>query len=159
MRKSRILHVFNPCVSRQVVNAAIRASGLMTRNTRRHRLTTSSQAHEETSLDLSRHVIDSVRKTTTHLFVSIDRITREAGLILLAAYAPRRSRLFCLYGKGSWTRILVIAAIASIRTCVTRLHEGIVNGSGVLDLIFALDFPFTTCSIKDTIAFRKFSIE
>jgi len=77
--------------------AAMRAAALAWRITRRRPLTTCSQkVHAESSLQLSRQIIDSLRKANGPLFVAVDEKAVDATVIPLTGCAlggVRRHRL------------------------------------------------------------------
>jgi len=55
--------------------------------------------------------------------MAFDKTAFGNGLISLMGYAPGNLCLFCSLGKGRWSRICVIAVIASIGASVTAVRE------------------------------------
>lgn len=70
--KSRIVHVLDLSVSRQLVGAVIRASGLAKEENARRVFHTCSIPPAETSLNCSRQIIDAARMTNPILLVAVD---------------------------------------------------------------------------------------
>ena len=140
--KSRMPQVSNPCFSRYLGCVAVRAPGLRTKTTPCCPLTTCSQAHAKTLLNSLSQIINSVPKTNPRCLYVIPGPSFCSSTIPLPGNAPRETYLLCLPGKATWTRICVIASIASKGTLVTAVLEANVHGSKVPDFAFQSGFSF-----------------
>jgi len=125
----------------------------------RRALKACSQAHVDSSQKVPRPIIESGRETNTLVFVPIGETAFHSSMIRPTSYTPKDLCLYCLYGKGSWTRTWVIEAIASRAACVVGSHEDSVDDSQFLNLISSLVSPSPPCFIMDSIAFHESSVE
>jgi len=64
-----------------------------------------------------------------------------SSMTWLTGTAPQGSCVFWFHAKGSWTRTMVIAAIASSRTRITDSQEESEDESSLLELISCLTIP------------------
>ena len=95
-------------------------------------------------------------KTTPHLFVAVDVTVFDSRMIPLTGYTMRRSRVFCLPGKESWTVHAIISAIDAGGARVIAFHEANEDGSKFLDLFSNLTLRSGICFTLESIAFHEF---
>jgi len=154
LRQSRILQGVRCVCFRQLVDAAMRISGLTRKqNTRRCPLATYSQAHAASSWNRLRQEACSIWKKQSRRspWLSSNRDPTQA--LPITKYGPRSFCAFRLHGIGSWTRAAVIAATGSTNERVTAAYEGSVDRPGFLAWIPILEFHSGACFITDNTAF------
>jgi len=90
------------------------------------------------------------------LFVAVDVTVFDSRMIPLTGYTMRRSRVFCLPGKESWTVHAIISAIDAGGARVIAFHEANEDGSKFLDLFSNLTLRSGICFTLESIAFHEF---
>jgi len=74
-------------------------------------LKTSSIAHANCLLNLTRRISNSVPMTNPSLFVAMDKMALESSMTSLRRYARRDPCLLQLHGKYPWTRTLLVVTM------------------------------------------------
>lgn len=142
MMKSRFFQVFLFLFSKQLESAAILATGLTRKTSRRCQRTTCSRARVQSLQNDSRPIIGSVRNTHLRFFVAVWEAAFDTSLVYLFRDTPCGSRLFFSHGKGYWTRTPVTSAIAFRGAHVSAFKEASLDRSKFLGLFSSLQFCF-----------------
>lgn len=121
---------------------------------------TCSQAHAARSVNFSRQIIDSARKTSDpFLLIIAGKVVNSSAMIPVTEYTVEKRSVFCVHGIVSWSRRSVIAAVGCSRGRARALHEVDVDGPRFLDLFSNQQLLFGTCSIADNLESLKSCIE
>jgi len=102
MLKSRTLRVLDVSVPTQSVGTEARATQFTVKNNSTSILDVfSTRSRQYSSLNLSRQIIEFVRKPNPPYIMIIDTMTFHSNMIPVTGYAPRSPRFFFFYmGKG-----------------------------------------------------------
>jgi hypothetical protein len=130
MMKPCMLQISDLCISGELMGAADPAATLTKKILDCRPMTTCSPAYAKHSMNLGCRIIDRFRSKDKRSCSSSGyrRNGRHRQHDASPKMRTRGYRLFCLHGKGSWTRMRVIMMIASSGTCVKALYEGSEDG-------------------------------